>query len=174
MGKSVVSVVKTDRTPDEDGVRAAVRRAVEMAGGLPVKLGQRVLVKPNLVRPNSDVRNGMTTSVEVCKAVADLVREAGAQAIIAESSSVGNDTEAAFQQAGYIPLREQGYGIIDLKGTPVVRRETPEGQVFDHLSVFALATQVDAVISVPVMKTHDGLEVTLALKNLKGLIPDKI
>jgi len=32
--------------------------------------------------------------------------------------------------------------------------------------------EADVIISVPVMKTHDQTEVTLSLKNLKGLVTD--
>ena len=42
-----------------------------------------------------------------------------------------------------------------------------------HLHIFRPALEADLIISVPVMKTHDQLGVSLALKNLKGLLTDE-
>jgi uncharacterized protein (DUF362 family) len=46
------------------------------------------------------------------------------------------------------------------------------GRVLEKITTFELVARADAIISVPVMKTHDQGEVTLALKNLKGLVTD--
>jgi len=40
------------------------------------------------------------------------------------------------------------------------------------MRTWALVTKADAFISVPVLKTHDQTEVTLGMKNMKGLISD--
>ena len=42
-----------------------------------------------------------------------------------------------------------------------------------EFSTWELVTQADVIISVPVLKTHDQAEMTLSLKNLKGLESDK-
>ena len=36
-----------------------------------------------------------------------------------------------------------------------------------------IVLDVDVIISVPKMKTHDNALVTLSLKNMKGVLPDK-
>lgn len=41
-----------------------------------------------------------------------------------------------------------------------------------EVTTFDLVEEARAIISVPVMKTHDQTEITLSLKNLKGLIDD--
>lgn len=171
---STVSVVKTRRTPDEKEIEQAVRTAVGLMGGLAdlVRAGALVLIKPNLVAVPDHQRSGACTSPEVCKALADMVRELGARPIIAESSAVGVDTEKVIEKMGYQRLREEGYEVIDLKATPKVKLEIPDGKVLKHVITFELVTKADVIISVPVMKTHDQGEVTLALKNLKGLVTD--
>ena len=168
-----VSIVRVDgRTSDR--VTAAVRRAVNMAGGFTdlIHPGMLVMVKPNLVAPPPSAAAGACTGPLVCQAIADLVRELGAKAIIAESSARGADTDAAFRVMGYEGLRQQGYEVVNLKKHKTVRVRIADGYVLQEITTFELVTQVDAIISVPVMKTHDQGQATLSLKNLKGLVTD--
>jgi uncharacterized protein (DUF362 family) len=130
------------------------------------------MIKPNLVAPPPSAESGACTNPLVCQAVADIVRELGAAPIIAESSARGADTEAAYRIMGYDALRGQGYDVVDLKQDTVVQVKVTNGRILTEIATFELATQVDAIISVPVMKTHDQGQVTLALKNLKGLVTD--
>ena len=172
---STVSVVKTRRTPDENEIEQAVRTAVGLMGGLAdlVRAGALVLIKPNLVAVPDHQRSGACTSPEVCKALANMVRELRGRPIIAESSAVGVDTEKVIEKMGYQRLREEGYEVIDLKATPTVKLQIPNGKALTHVTTFELVTKADVIISVPVMKTHDQCEVTLSLKNLKGLEADR-
>jgi uncharacterized protein (DUF362 family) len=170
---STVAIVRVSAR-DAAGVPAGVRQAVELAGGLPaqVRPGSRVLIKPNLVAPPPSAESGACTSPRVCRALADLVRERGARPIIAESSARGADTEAAYRILGYDRLRADGYEVVDLKRTPTRRVALVGGRVLREVTTFALLSEVDAIISVPILKTHDQGQVTLALKNLKGLVVD--
>ena len=168
-----VSIVKVAGR-DQERIAVGVRRAVEIAGGLAgrIRPGMRVMIKPNLVAPPPSAESGACTNPLVCQAVADVVRELGATPIIAESSARGADTEAAYRIMGYDALRGLGYDVVDLKQDKVVQAKVTNGRILTEIATFELATQVDAIISVPVMKTHDQGQITLALKNLKGLVTD--
>jgi uncharacterized protein (DUF362 family) len=100
------------------------------------------------------------------------VKELGARPIVAESSARGADTEAAYRIMGYDTLRAQGYEVVDLKQDKTVRIPLVGGRVLTEITTFELVTQMDAIISVPILKTHDQGQITLALKNLKGLVID--
>ena len=168
-----VSIVRVNhREPKQ--VLAAVRQAMELAGGFSdvIRPGMLVLVKPNLVAPPSSAEAGACTSALVCRAVADRVRALGARPVIAESAARGADTEAAYQVMGYGELRQQGYAVVDLKADRPVRVKIAGGRILEEITTFDLVTRADAIISVPVMKTHDQGQVTLSLKNLKGLVTD--
>jgi uncharacterized protein (DUF362 family) len=167
---SIVRVAGRDRAQ----ALSAVRRAVEMAGGFAgvIRSGMRVIVKPNMIAPPATAEAGACTGAAVCRAVADLVREQGADPIIAESSARGADTEAAYRIMGYDRLRDEGYAVVDLKQDRTVTVPLAAGRLLETMETFELVTTVDAVISVPVMKTHDQGQVTLAMKNLKGLVTD--
>ena len=168
-----VSIVRVNhREPKQ--VLAAVRQAVELAGGFSdgIRPGMLVLVKPNMVAPPSSAEAGACTSALVCRAVADRVRALGARPVIAESAARGADTEAAYQVMGYGELRQQGYAVVDLKADRPVRVKIAGGRILEEITTFDLVTRADAIVSVPVMKTHDQGQVTLSLKNLKGLVTD--
>jgi hypothetical protein len=73
---------------------------------------------------------------------------------------------------GYDALRAQGYEVVDLKQDKAVRMPLVGGRVLSDITTFELVTRMDAIISVPILKTHDQGQITLALKNLKGLVID--
>jgi uncharacterized protein (DUF362 family) len=173
MAKSVVSIVKSPEKPNEKQIEAAVRKAIELVGGLKdiISRGDTVIIKPNLVIPQAP-EIGTTTDPRVCKAIADMVKEIGGRPVIAEASAVGVDTEEAFKAAGYIKLREKGYEVVDLKKEKTVKVPIPRGKVMKEIDLPRIVVDARAIISVPKMKTHDQTTVTLSLKNCKGLMPD--
>ena len=175
MGRTRVAVVKTPEKPGEKEIEAGVRKAIELAGGLTdiIKQGNTVIIKPNIVVAKSP-ETGATTDPRVCQAIANMVREIGARPIIAESAFVGLDTEEAIQVAGYGKLRQEGYEVVDLKkkGIETVKVPVPKGKALKEVSLPKVVVDADVIISVPKMKTHDQAEVTLALKNMKGVLPD--
>jgi uncharacterized protein (DUF362 family) len=171
---SIVSIVKA-RTGGPKGIERAVRQAIALAGGLQdiIKPQDTVLIKPNLVAVPLNRLTGAITRWEVCKAIADMVREMGARPVIAESAAAGVDTEKVIAAGGYNTLRAKGYEVVDLKRSPKRKILCPKGVVFKEMGSWELVTQANVIISVPVMKTHDQTEVTISLKNLKGLIDDQ-
>lgn len=174
MDRSAVAIVKTGQQPSAEIVGAAVRKAVALAGGLAGAIPRDglVIIKPNLVAPPPSATSGACTSAAVCRALADLIAEWGARPVIAESSARGVDTEQVMEIMGYSDLRHEGYEVVDLKKTKTVKVPVPGGRVLGEVVTFEMALEAAAIISVPVMKTHDQTDVTLSLKNLKGLVTD--
>jgi uncharacterized protein (DUF362 family) len=170
-----VAIVSTQEKPHAVQVERAVREAVRLAGGLAAVIGKgsTVIIKPNLVAAKPP-ETGATTDPRVCRAIADIVRELGARPIIAESSFVGLDTEEAIRVAGYDGLREEGYEVVDLKNSAIekITVPVPSGAVLTEVSLPRIVAEADALITVAKMKTHDQSGVTLAVKNLKGVLPD--
>lgn len=174
MAAPVVSIARTPPHPDRGEIAAAVRRAVALAGGLPerVRPGATVLLKPNLVEIPLTREGGAVTHPELCRAVAEMVLERGAFPVIADAAGMGSDTEAVIAFMGYDRLREEGYTVLDLKKERALPVRNRAGTVLPRMRVFRPALTADLLINLPVMKTHDQTEVTLSLKNLKGLLAD--
>ncbi len=174
MTKSRVAVVQTGRNPGEEEIRAKVREAVEAVGGMGrfVNPGHLVILKPNLVI-SMPSETGATVDWRVTRAVADLVREQKARAVIGESCGTGGDTEKVFQKTGHAALRERGYEVVDFKKVENVAVEIPGAQVIRKVQIPLLVRQANAIINIPKMKTHDQIPMSGALKNMKGALAEK-
>lgn len=172
MARTKVSITKGKESPSEQEIEGLVREALSLLGNLDdlIAPGKNVLIKPN----NADVWDipEEVTDVRVVKAVAKIVKEKGATPVIAESSAVAMDTEKVYEMTGYYQLRDEGYELVDLKKTEVVKLPLVNGKEFKALSVFKMVRDADTIISVPMLKTHVQLLVTLSIKNMKGCLPD--
>ena len=168
--KNTVSIVRIE----EGQVAGAVRKAVDLIGGIEtiVKAGEKVLLKVNWCVVPEDPKVGVVTNPVVARAVADLVKEAGAEPIIADSAARGVDTDLVIQTTGYDKLADEGYAVVNLDKEKVVRLQFPDGEILQKIKTFELVTQVDKIIDIPLFKTHDSAEATLGLKNMKGLLHD--
>jgi uncharacterized protein (DUF362 family) len=168
--KNTVSIVRIE----EGQVAGAVRKAVDLIGGIEtiVKAGEKVLLKVNWCVVPEDPKIGVVTNPVVARAVADLVKEAGAEPIIADSAARGVDTDLVIQSTGYDKLADEGYAVVNLDKEKVVRLEFPDGEILQKIKTFELVPQVDKIIDIPLFKTHDSAEATLGLKNMKGLLHD--
>jgi uncharacterized protein (DUF362 family) len=131
---------------------------------------KRVGLKPNLVvaRPASE---GATTHVEIAAALIAYLKENGFNNLaILEGAWVGASTSDAFNACGYAKLaRETGAALIDTKkdaSCPCDCRGL-------KIEVCESALALDFMINLPVMKGHCQTLLTCALKNNKGVIPDR-
>jgi uncharacterized protein (DUF362 family) len=175
MTKSSVSIVKTSPDPQYDQIRAAVERATDLVGGIRdiIRPGQTALINPSWVTVIPERGQAAITLPEVTRAVADIVKDAGARPIIAESSAIGVDSERVIAESGYQKLRDMGYEVVDLKKTPSTMVPVKDGKIFKEIESYKLVQEVDAIIPVAKLKTHDQMELTLTIKKLKGLLTDK-
>ncbi len=172
-----VSVTAPGSDLKQEQVNAAVTRLVNLACGDLSNLivpGDKVLLKPNLVAVPPDDNRGAITNPMVTRAVADLVLAQGARAIIGDSSAVGVSTRDVIATTGYDKLDQLGYEVVDLKTDKVANLSVPDGTVLNEMPVFQTAADADLIISLPVMKTHDQVEISLSIKNLKGILPDNM
>lgn len=172
-GSTPVALV---RCSDYDlaAVEAAVRRSIDLLGGIQafVRPGQRVLLKPNLLRAMPPER-AATTHPAVVAAVAKLVMEAGAQALILDSPG-GPYTplllRALYRKTGMAWAAEISGATLNenVAGAQVAH---PEGKVLHRLDVVQPLLEADVVINLAKFKTHNLTTLTLAAKNLFGVIP---
>ncbi len=126
-------------------------------------------IKPNLVLASPAV-SGATTHPEIVEGIIRYLQSKGfRRLIILEGSWVGANTREAFQVCGYEAIsRKYGVPLIDLKGDAAEERRAGEMSI----KVCRTALAVDYLINVPVLKAHCQTELTCALKNLKGCLPD--
>ena len=131
---------------------------------------KRVGLKPNLVsaKPAS---SGATTHPEIAASLIAYLKKNGFNDIaILEGSWTGCSTAQAFKVCGYSKLADEtGVKLIDTKHDKT--RTCDCGGM--KLEVCESALAVDFMINLPVLKGHCQTRLTCALKNNKGLIPDR-
>jgi len=166
--QAVVSIVKV-----REGIRRAVREAVDLIGGMSslVSNGDKVLIKPNFIREEPSFV-GTTTNIEVVQAAVDLTKEAGAQAIVGEASGNQYDTEDIYRNLG---LRESlnDVEVLDLDRDEIVDVRIKGARALKEVGVARTALEADFIVSVPVLKTHMTTQITLGMKNMMGVLPQR-
>ena len=143
------------------------------AAGLEAQIGARekkIGIKPNLVAP-SEAFLGATTHPEIVAGTIEYLQEAGFQNIIMlEGSWVGDKTRESMKVCGYEKLSEM-YKV------PFKDMQADPGELTEcggmELEICREAKSLDFLINVPVLKGHCQTKITCALKNMKGLIPNK-
>jgi uncharacterized protein (DUF362 family) len=155
-----------------DDIESMALRLAQEAGlaSLIGDSGKRIAIKPNLVvpRPASD---GATTHPQIAAAIIQYLKKNGFNNIvIMEGSGVGDSTISAFNACGYSALADKyNVKLIDTKND---RTKTCDCRGM-KIDICESALAVDFLINLPVMKGHCQTRLTCALKNNKGLIPDR-
>jgi len=164
---STVSIV---RAPEYDQRIYQTVRELLAAHRLGVR-GRNVLLKPNLVE--FEPESSINTHPMLVHAIYEGFRELGANVRIAEGPGHRRNTLDLAEAAGYfgaVPRFEDVFVDLNLDDVSRVR---PAHQV-SGLSEWYLphaALGADLLVSIPKMKTHHWVGVTLSAKNLFGVVP---
>lgn len=143
---------------------AAVRRAVELAGGLQVKPGMRVVIKPNVC--NAKNPQGMViTDFAIIEAAVKMVREKGCEPLVVESDNIADTADKRVKESGlYTKLEEWGVRFFNLSADEGV----PHKVAGTEIMIPKTMLEADYVINLAKMKTCAHTTVTLGIKNLYG------
>ena len=129
----------------------------------------RIGVKPNLVVAKP-ADSGATTHPEIIAGILDYLQENGFDNLeVLEGSWVGDRTSAAVKVSGILKVCEDhGVPFYDLQ-----KDKSSQVRMNGYkLNICDRALALDWLINVPVMKGHCQTNMTCALKNHKGLIPN--
>ncbi len=166
----IVSLIRADSYQLES-LQNNIAKLLAPMGGMAaiVKMGDRVLLKPNLLtgaRPGKEC----TTRPELVYVVAQMVMDAGGKPFLGDSPAFGTAKGVA-QANGYLPWIEKlNLPIIDFHG----QRYQTLGEEFNHLLLSTEAMEADVVINLPKIKSHMQLTLTMGVKNLFGCVPGKM
>lgn len=150
-------------------------RGIEALGGMGrfVKKGQTVVVKPN-IGWNVPPERAANTNPRLVRRIVEHCLQAGAKAVYVfdhtcdgwRDSYRTSGIEQAVKEAGgkLAPGNSEGYfQTVAIPGGRRLR-ETKEHE---------LVLQSDVLINVPVLKSHGGARLTVAMKNLMGIVWDR-
>lgn len=148
---------------DRDTIAEIVDRIVEKSGYLTSLRGATVLLKPNLI---SGRGSGLSCShPDYIAGVALWFKEQGATVKVGDSPAFGSATSVC-RSRGITPL-------LDALGIKIIEFSTPVKKILACGRTLTLAGEVfdcDYFVGLPRVKAHKQMYVTLAVKNIFGIV----
>jgi uncharacterized protein (DUF362 family) len=149
-------------------------KAIAALGGMSqfVKKGQKVVVKPNIGWDVPPERAGNTNP----KLVARIVKrcyEAGASEVFVFDNTCDNWLKAYANSGIEKAVKDVGGKIVPGNTESYYKPVTVKGQVLKTTTVHELILNCDVFINVPVLKHHSSADMSIAMKNLMGIVWDR-
>lgn len=137
--------------------------------------GLRILLKPNLVEPHAGAGHINTHPLLVRAAIEAFLSLDAAEVAVAEGQGHIRDSHLVLEQSGFSEiLVEDRIRYIDLNDDEVEPAANAGGCT--NLKTLLLPRSLGAfdwIVSMPKLKTHHWVGVTLSLKNLFGVMPGR-
>jgi uncharacterized protein (DUF362 family) len=163
--KVKIGVFRTD-----DGLESTLRKALKAADWERYVRG-KVFVKPNLCSKN--YIPGAVTNPQVLFHLVSLLRDRVDEVIVGESDGYNYCCDDALKMTGVEKIVNKAGGtIVNLSNDETVKVQNSKTFLLRNFSLPKTLTEVDSLVDVPVMKTHEFTTYSGAIKNLFGCIPD--
>jgi uncharacterized protein (DUF362 family) len=133
-----------------------------------------VLIKVNFITVQK-WDTGATTDPMVVEAIIRKLRNLPVKIYVAESDATMTNADKAFEVTGMRQMAESNsVECINLRyAKDRVKIKIPNGEALDSITVPRIVMD-SAIIDAAKLKTHMSTTVTLGLKNMFGLLPDKL
>jgi len=149
-----------------------VRAAVDSLGGMGrfVTPGDVVVVKPNICSSYYGYEYAATTNPWVVGAVVKLALESGAKQVkVMDYPFAG--PEKAYRTSGIeAEVQKAGGKMVPMSHIKFVETTIPDGKDLKSARIYDDVLRADVLINVPIAKNHELALLTLAMKNLMGVI----
>ena len=138
-----------------------------------VKAGQTVVVKPNIGWDRTPEFGSNTNPKLIGKIVADCL-EAGAKNVFVFDNTCDNWQRAYATSGIERAAKAAGANVVTGSNQGNYKDVTlPRGKSLKVAKVHEKILECDVFINVPVLKHHDGAQISLAMKNLMGIVWDR-
>ena len=165
MPKSEQKTVKIFRV--KDGISEILKEAVETSG---LHGKGRIFIKPNLSHP--EYLPGVVTSPELLHELVGLLRDGNSEVVVGESNGFNYPCQSAFEKTGVeTAVKKAGGRVINLSEDKVVEVKFQSNTPLKRLFLPKTVLDADAVVDLPLMKTHEFTAYSGAIKNLFGCVP---
>lgn len=168
MQASKVAVVKGERGHEP------VLRALDLIDYESALSGSsQLLIKVNFITVET-WDTGTTTDPIVVEAIIKKLKSIPAHIIVAESDATITNADKAFEATGMKEMcQRNGAECLNLRHIKDrVKIDIPNGEALKSITVPRVVKE-SAIISAAKLKTHMATKVTLGMKNMFGLLPDK-
>jgi uncharacterized protein (DUF362 family) len=166
--KSTVAIVKGERGHEP------VFKALDLIDYKSSLSGyNKVLIKVNFITVET-WDTGATTDPMVVEAIIEKLKDLPVQVYVVESDATMTNTDRAYEVTGMKEMCERnGVQFLNLRYVKDrVKIHIPNGEALGSITVPRIVTE-SAVIIAAKLKTHMSTKVTLGMKNMFGLLPDK-
>ncbi|HBX70216.1 MAG TPA: hypothetical protein DEH25_12775 [Chloroflexi bacterium] len=153
-----------------------VRQAIAALGGMEkfVPKGADVIVKPNICVDFREYAWGATTNPWVVGALVKMCFEAGAARVRVMDQTWKRNMTQAYLTSGIQEQVEAAGGEMEwMPLDKFVATDVPLGIDLKSFDIYDEVLNTDVLINVPVAKHHMDAKLTLAMKNLMGIIGDR-
>jgi len=168
MEKSKVAIVKGERGHEP------VFKALDLIDYKSALSGWRkVLIKVNFITTEK-WDTGATTDPIVVEAIIKKLKDLPVEVFVVESDATMTNADKAFEATGMKEMcQRNGVECVNLRHIEDrVKIDIPNGETLKSITVPRIVTE-SAIISAAKLKTHVATKVTLGMKNMFGLLPDK-
>jgi len=166
--KSTVALVKGERGHEP------VFKALDLIDYKSALAGySRVLIKVNFINTQT-WDSGATTDPMVVEALILRLKDLHIEVNVVESDATATNADKAYEATGMKEMCERNeVKFLNLRyQKEKVKIAIPDCETLNSITVPRIVTE-SAIISVPKLKTHIATKVTLGMKNMFGLMPDK-
>ena len=132
-----------------------------------------VLIKVNFITVKT-WETGATTDPMVVEAIIERLKDLKVKIYVVESDATMTNADKAYEMTGMREMvQRNGVEFLNLRHVKDrVKIEIPHGETLGSVTVPRIVTE-SAIISAAKLKTHMSTKVTLGMKNMFGLLPDK-
>jgi len=150
-------------------------RAIEAMGGISkyVKSGQKVLVKPN-IGWDAPPERAANTNPDIVRRIVEQCKDAGASEVYVFDNTC-NKWDRCYKNSGIEEMVKKAGGKMVPGNTESFYKEVsiPGAVSLKKTKVHKLVLESDVFINVPVLKHHSSTRISLAMKNLMGVVWDR-
>jgi uncharacterized protein (DUF362 family) len=153
--------------------KALAAAALAAIGGMErfVRPGADVIIKPNICVNYRSYEYGATTNPEVVAALVELCLGAGAKRVRVMDTPLGGSAQSAYAGSGIDEAVRAAGGTMEVMNSAKFRKAgIPQGRDLSSWDVYQDILTADVLIDVPIAKHHSLARLSLAGKNLLGVI----
>ena len=158
---------------------AMFKKAISLMGGMGqfVKKGRTVVIKPNIGFPRKP-EVGATTNPLLVKTIIESCYQAGAKHVYVFDNVVmptSDNSRNCYKISGIEDAARAARGIIIPVDDFSYKEVTiPEAKILKTADVHRLILDSDVFINVPVLKHHSSTHLSIAMKNMMGIVKNRM
>ena len=154
---------------ENNNIEDMVQKSIDMLGDLKVKKDALVVIKPNVCFP-SNFENMLITDPRILEAVLHIAKKKSKNVLVVESDAASGSAEKRMINTGVMGTIKK----CDAEFLNLSKDEVEEHKVAGlTVQIPKTVLKADYLINLPKVKTHSFMVVSVAMKNMFGLIASK-